>query len=393
MVLSNRNVNVLLITAIGSQLRSSKNLHVVKIPSLSFKDFLIEKKQSGNSTQRFSFYEVVSMTVGRLFDLCFRIAAGSESQGRWSWSLSSVPVLAWYIAKNKTAKILATGGPSSAHLAAALAGRLFSRKAILEFQDPFIGVEMALSTRVIKVLQKIENFLIRNSEKTVYVTNVASNRARSRHPQLKDKVTSVYPGAWNYLKELPPTSTTISLDSPIEFLHLGTLYGNRNLNTFFEAVDEFNLQNKALSNRLKIVNLGSMYGDFVGNYELRPDFHQLKELPRLAALKRAQLASFLLLVQHSDLRSEETIPFKFYDYLNLGSPIFALHKNDELANLVRNSGGYAARLDSKSEILTALTQVIASFEANRSKHLGLTKLEINPSDSFDKLFEPHVPSS
>jgi len=114
---------------------------------------------------------------------------------------------------------------------------------------------------------------------------------------------------------------------------------------------------------------------------------------RLAALKRAQLASFLLLVQHSDLRSEETIPFKFYDYLNLGSPIFALHENDELANLVRNSGGYAARLNSKSEILIALRQAIARFETNRNKHLEFTKFEINPSDSFDQLFEPHVPSS
>jgi hypothetical protein len=393
MVLSMRNANILLITSLGSQLKSSKNLHVVKIPSLSFKDFLIEKQQSGNLTQRIFHYEVVSKTAGRLFDLCFRFLAGTESAGRWSWCLSSLPVLAWYIAKNKRAQILATGGPSSAHLSTAIAGRLLSRKVIFEFQDPFIGVSMVLPTRLMKVLQKIENFIIRNSEKTVYVTNVASNRARIRHPLQKERVVTIYPGAWNYFKELPPASTTKSPDPAIEFLHLGTLYGNRNLNALFEAVDEFNLQNKAFLTRLKIVNLGSMYGDFVGNYQLRPDFHQLKELPRIDALKRAHLANFLLLVQHSDLRSEETIPFKFYDYLNLGSPIFALHNNSELANLVRNSGGFAAHLDSKSEIISALAEAIASFENSRNNVLGVTQLEINAADSFDKLFEPNVPSS
>jgi len=384
-VLSQRGLSVLLITSTASGLVSTNSLRVRKISSISRLDFLSELKQGQLSGIRKLFGHAISLTIGNIFDFCFSWIAGSTSQGRWSWFFSCFPVVFRSLLENPGSRVLVTGGPSSAHLAASVAARICSRNVVFEFQDPFIGSEMQLPDRTLRVLERIEGFIIKSSVRTIFVTELAASAAKKRHPSLSLKIRSVYPGAWNYLLASTKGLQHKANGSTIEFLHLGTLYGNRNLSTFFQALDLLRNESPKTLRSLSCVNLGSLYGDIANQHRDREDFIQLDQLPRILALKRATQASFLLLVQHSDSRSRETIPFKFYDYLNVKRPIFLLHNNEELAQIVLYSGGYAAKVDDVAEIQIELRRALVDYKTGQFR-LNQSPLSIDAEKSFDELF-------
>ena len=70
-------------------------------------------------------------------------------------------------------------------------------------------------------------------------------------------------------------------------MHLGTLYGNRNLDLFFKALDKLkeNLPNKINSKSLKIINSGEIYLSNKNDYLKRSDFDLISIKTRESALK------------------------------------------------------------------------------------------------------------
>jgi hypothetical protein len=68
----------------------------------------------------------------------------------------------------------------------------------------------------------------------------------------------------------------------------------------------------------------------------------------------AKDAKFLLLVQHDDNRSAETIPYKLYDYMNLNKPIIMLIKNPEIKELCSNYADFIADCGNEHEIRSAI---------------------------------------
>jgi hypothetical protein len=63
----------------------------------------------------------------------------------------------------------------------------------------------------------------------------------------------------------------------------------------------------------------------------------------------------LLVIQNRDRVSEETIPFKTYEYLASGRAVLALvHRNRELAGLVRAAGHTAVEGDDVEAVTRAL---------------------------------------
>lgn len=343
---------VTLLTGPRSKLENSEHLRVLKPYSLSWTDFGDEIRLSGMKAS-LSLNYAFAFTIGRLFDFLFKSLAGSRSLGKWSWVFCAFFVGYGQAVKEKSPTIFTTGGPSGAHLVGLLLKLVLPKtRLFIELQDPFVGSEMVLSPSARKALIWLEAKLIQHATKLVFVTKTAASRAIERHKDRLDceNVVGVYPGAWDFLikrrKRLPGEG------SPVRFLHLGTLYSNRNLDLFFDALDS--LRDRVKVPQVEICNLGQLAVQNASSYVCRSDFRDLGMLDRVQALEVAADADFLLLVQHIDSRSEETIPYKTYDYLNLGVPILALTNNDELNNLILDSGGYIANSGIKSEIENAI---------------------------------------
>jgi hypothetical protein len=210
----------------------------------------------------------------------------------------------------------------------------------------------------------LEGLLVQKANKLVYVTRVAAERSQARHANLTNvsSIRHIYPGAWDF--QLFPFRSQKTGGDYIDFFHVGTLYSNRNLDLFFQALDHLQAQGNRLSTKVRVFNKGDLAVTNPEDYRKRRDFIELPIGPRLDALRSALKADFLLLVQHRDSRSEETIPYKTYDYLNLRIPIFGLTRNSELDRLIASNGGHVSSSDDLHEIALNLNLALEESQAH-----------------------------
>lgn len=361
-VLESRNLKTIVLTGISSGCLNSKNTRYIKIPTLSWREFRFEKSQiQDHSTGlriRILLFLPIAFLLGNIFDLLTSKVITSQNPARWSWAFSSLPIATYFRIRHKIPRIFATGGALSGQLLGSLIWIRGKCKLYLEFQDPIVGNEIVRTKSNQKWMYKLEKFLISRSNKSYFVTLAAMNSAAARHPSLRSRISFLYPGAWNFN---PLEKRNKEVEHKGTFLHLGTLYGTRNMDNLFKAIDNLKGANQSFYQQIKIVNLGALYLENKDRYLERADFEQIVEVDRVEALKIASTADFLLLIQHTDNRSLETVPYKTYDYLNLGLPIFGITNNSELNELIESAGGVVASANSISSIQASLMSLLTDY--------------------------------
>lgn len=336
-VLENKNIRTIILTGLGSNAINTKYMKYCKIPSLSWDDFFHEKKmvfQNNNNKKIIYLIFPIILLFGKLIQYATSLITQKGSGGKWSWAIITLFVALYFVITRKVEVVFCTGGPTSSHLVGSIIGKLTKARVINEFQDPLVGAKINSSNYKMKMTIYLEKFFIKNSIKTYFVTEKASKDAQNRYSDIKHKIDFKYPGAWNFNLKRQRLNNE---NRVFEFLHLGTLYGSRNLDNIFKALDELYEDNDIVKGEIKILNLGSVYCETKDQYLRRDDFEIIEETGRINALKRANLANCLIIIQHNDNRSIETIPYKTYDYLNLQKPLLAIINNDEIVNLLNKN--------------------------------------------------------
>lgn len=385
-VLEKLQRKTLVLTGIGSHVCSSPGVRYVRVPSLSWNDYKEEIKELKAGGEKVTvglyFFIPFAFTLGNIIDYILRKATKGVSAGRWSWFITAFPVALWFKFRYRISDVFCTGGPTSSHVVGGSLVWLAGGRLFCEFQDPLLGAAMTRSrlTRVISTF--IEAMLVRCSIRVAYVTKEAARLARERNIKYANRIMGIYPGAWKFI----PQALADSHDKKeiFEFLHLGTLYGSRNLDLFFTALDALRREGLVLAQSVRVVNLGTVYCETAPSYLARSDFQSLDALDRIDALKRAKQASCLLLVQHADSRSRETIPYKFYDYLNIGLPLLGLTNNDELQQLIKTYGGHSAQADDLFSIKQTLRACLSDL-ASELKESKVASNGLDISAQFMKL--------
>lgn len=367
------------LTGMGSHVTNRPGVRYVRVPSASWNDYKEEIKElkAGGETIPAGMYLFmpVAFVFGNIIDYVLRKITNGISAGRWSWLITALPLAMWLKLRHGVRDVFCTGGPTSAHIVGGVIVRLTGGRLFCEFQDPLLGATMTRSSMTRCISARIEAWLVKHSTRAVYVTQEAARLARERNPEYSRRIACVYPGAWQFA---PPVSPVENGEGEVfEFLHLGTLYGSRNLDLFFDALDALRDDGFELARAIRIVNLGAVYCERAQYYLARTDFQSLDALDRIDALRRARRASCLLLVQHADERSRETIPYKTYDYLNLGLPVLGLLNNDELRALIESSGGHAARVDDVEHIKRALRECLEASSGHGQRGTITTPIDIS----------------
>jgi hypothetical protein len=390
-VASTKFNRTILITSIASKIEHRENVIVFRVPSLSWRDFSWELLEMRKNERRWPLllllYFPLPYFLGRIWDYLFDKIA-ENSAARWSWAFSALPQILMLKIIHPSSYVFCTGGATGGHLLGLFTRCLTRTQLYLEFQDPLLGSEMVRSTFNSSGILKMEKLFISNSVQTVFVTKKAALSAKKRHPGLGSKITSVYPGAWK--PQLDVEAKVAQRNEIIEVIHMGTLYGARNLDNFFHALDELKDIGYKNVERVRVTNLGALYLGNSDDYLLRPDFRVLEPSNRQNALKRALSADALLLIQHADSRSHETIPYKTYDYFNLNKPIFAVINNQELAEMLDPNYDFVSDSTSVESIQSALVELL-----ERQAHgFGIAKSRRKKYDiehQFSKIFEssPH----
>ncbi|MEK6779829.1 MAG: glycosyltransferase [Candidatus Deferrimicrobiota bacterium] len=230
-----------------------------------------------------------------------------------------------------------TGGPASAHVAAALIARKAGIPWIAEVQDPLVHGDWQRSRAALAVYRRVERFICRRADAVVFVTDVARERA-DRRTGLGRRGWTIYPGA--DLGVLPGPQYR---KGPLcRFAHFGSLAGSRNITVFLDALGRLFREDPELVGIVRLDLYGT--GDRGVHERIRAFPHPgiITDHGRLAR-KEAQAAmrqsDVLLLIQNTSDFSSETIPSKTYEYLQAGRPILGLvHNNPELDGMLRSKG-------------------------------------------------------
>ena len=357
-------LNTFVLTNYGSSIQKTDSIAVYKTPSLSSDDFSHELKLRrgwvASSTLGQYILRGTVFVFGSILRALTRTLTQGGSGGKWSWFICATPIGILLGLTKAIDVIYCTGGPPSAYLVGLIVSWIARKPLKIEFQDPLVGAQINKSGYKQRVVRTVERILLKNAVLSVYVTKKAADDAKTRNPLLARKVTHIYPAAWPFIhgerREPQPTN-----ERPMQILHLGTLYGSRNLDKLFSALNALYDKNFIKVGSVEIANLGSVYTHNAEEYKKRHDFRYLPERCRLDALKIAKNADYLLLVQHDDNRSAETIPYKLYDYLNLDIPVILLIKNSEIKELCQEYPTLVADCSDEAEIALALESALNLF--------------------------------
>lgn len=387
-VLEASGLETVVLTGMGSHVSNRPGVRYVRVPSLSWNDYKEEVRELklGGESVPLGIYVFMpfAFVFGNIIDYVLRKVTKGISAGRWSWLITALPVALWLKLRYRAREVFSTGGPTSAHVVGGAIVRLTGGRLFCEFQDPLLGATMTRASITRRISARIEAWLARRSTSAVFVTQEAARLARERNPEHARQIVGVYPGAWQFVPPVAPGER--GKGEMFEFLHLGTLYGSRNLDLFFDALDALHEEGFELARAVRVVNLGAVYCENAPHYLARSDFQSLDALDRVDALRRARQASCLMLVQHTDERSRETIPYKTYDYLNLGLPVFGLLNNDELSTLIESHGGHTAQADDPASIKAALRNCLTALAKARVKRPVVDE-RLNISRQFLQILE------
>lgn len=349
---------VALVSAICARRHENKNIKHWRIPSVSLTDFRDELRRIRMRGDRvhartYLMYPVV-LTVGLLIDAMQYIVTKGVGEGRWSWTLPSALGALLLALRFKPDIILSTGGPASAHLAGIAVSKLIALPVVIELQDPLSGGDIGRNKQARGWLYRVEKLIVASADKTVYVTKAAAAFAASQFQS--PKVFCVYPGAKDFA--IIPGPRKVNSNGKLRMIHLGSLYATRNFRSIIAAIDSLIESGRLTASGVELINLGHVAKEISDEILLKPYVKILPPVVREEALRIAADCDVTLLIQNSDERSKVTIPYKTYDYLNLGNGLLALLNSDELTELLARCGHIAAPLSDVDAIARSLALLL-----------------------------------
>jgi glycosyl transferase family 4 len=260
-----------------------------------------------------------------------------DLDSQWSWFPMAIMRGYLLCRRYRPEVIYSTGGPASAHFAAAFISRWSGIPWVAELQDPIVFEDWLRSRRALRVFTWLECFICRRAGTVILLTDEAREKV-GRRTGLGNRCWTIYPGADP--ANMPPVE--YRKREHCHFSHFGSLGGSRNLKVFLEGMQLVFEENPDLA---KVVRL-DIYGtcdrlsrELIGRFPYPDVIRDFGRVPRRESLEAMRRSDVLLLIQNTESFSSETIPSKTYEYFHAGRPILGLvHQNPELAGMLESLG-------------------------------------------------------
>lgn len=253
-------------------------------------------------------------------------------EARWAWSLPAAWRAIRESLRGRAEVVYSTGGPYCAHIAGWMVSRLTGTPWIAELQDPVGLPELAKGEWDLFWNLRMEKFILRRADLTVWLTDGARERAITLGGDPGRQITLRPWTRWE-AKECEPASGKFT------FTHLGTLGGSRNLEPILAALGILAKERPELLRDIVFRIGGNITRDILDGARNSPHaevFDFIGKVPRDEAHRIMQRSDALVVIQNSTEVSVTTIPSKVYEYLNSTRPILALpYHNPEIARLLR----------------------------------------------------------
>ena len=281
----------------------------------------------------------------------------------WSWVIASSLAAAALAVMKRPGIIYSTGGPVSAHIAAAVASRIARIPYIAEFQDPLVHQYAAPGRFERHFIEKVERLILKKADLSIFLTREAEKNAERRN-RGAGRTATLYAGAVS-----PANPLSYTKGRTFTVSHFGSLGGSRNLEHFFDAVILLLREQPDLRDCFILDLYGNNSRNVCREIETFPYRELLRvhgKVEREHAVSSMHRADVLLLIQNTDDVSFETIPSKVYEYLLTGRPILALlFRNPELQEMLEGMGHVTVQADDPPAIKAGIETYLAKWREDR----------------------------
>ena len=249
-----------------------------------------------------------------------------------------------------------TGGAWSAHFAAWMIKKYYRNRItwIAEIHDP-----MHLEKKTYRetyAVRTLEGLICRDADHVFWFTKAALASARRRHPALKGKGFTIYPGS------LPPICRFIKTHEGytdyLNITHFGILSDDRSLAPILKHLGEYpqiriHVYGCQLDQASKKAMLAYGLTDKVIVHGRLETAEGVSGRERIMDIMKS---SDVLLALHGNHEGcAEYIPSKLYDYFWTDRPLLALtYQNPELDSILQERGAYVCHEESISSVLKDL---------------------------------------
>ena len=336
--LTSSGYEIILLSSVSSFFNKTV-IHHCRVSSISREDSRQEDrccKSHGIEYVTSFMMRSIAVTLGYLCDLMQKLLVGGVGEGRWGWLPSSLMAGIYLAKKYSPDLIIASGGPASALLSGVLIGKVARIPVTLEYQDPLSGGGVGRNIRSSGWLIRVERLINSQATKAIYTNKLASILAKNNSPNAR--IGYYYPGAKDFKCYAQENQNFKKPLGVIRFVHLGTLYATRNFDSIIIAIDELIDEGLLDKDRVKLINLGHVDANLAQKLLAKSYIELMDVKGRYDAVKFASNCDVRVLIQNDDRRSEVTVPYKTYDYLNIKGAILALVRSDELRGLLNKHG-------------------------------------------------------
>lgn len=318
--------------------------------------------------------------------LLVQILCGIKVDNTWSWCLPASLIGTWLVITKSPSLLYTSGSTINVHLTGLIISYLTKIPWIAEFQDPLIHQHPQRTQRGKRFIQWLEKAICRQANKIIFLTNAARDNTARRIGD-SSKLVTIYPGANpHYFSKLRKTNTS----DIFNISYFGSLWGTRNLEYFLCGLETLLDNCPHLVDLLRVNIYGNILEkkleDHIYNFKYKNVVKFLGKLNREDALRAMSESTLLLLIQHRDKVSSETIPLKVYEYLHSGVPIFALvYKNLELKELLEELGHTVVQADDKEAIKNGIEMYVRRWEKDKLQSVALKKSPYSVSNAVERI--------
>lgn len=318
------------------------------------------------------------------FILLERLILGYSSQ--WSWVMPAFFHGLSLIRQGKVDVVYSTGGAWSAHLAGLWLKWFTGIFWVAEIHDPLVirsnpddNGEKIPKNRDARFRKYLERKICEDADLVWWFTNGALSYAKKRNPSLNTSQgalgISMIPGA------NPPNS--IQADgqyAPGEYLnlcHFGSLAADRSLSQIMVHLSELFSKYPQARDYLRIHAYGApldplakklqddlkLRDVLIAHGRLEKDLKTGLSGREQVSIKMQQ-ADVLVLLHGTDEWCAEYIPSKFYEYLWIKRPIWAItHRNEQLDKMLTDRACYLSHSESPMSIQATLEQIWQDWQS------------------------------
>lgn len=265
---------------------------------------------------------------------------------------------------NRYSAVMVTCGPFSSILAAERVARLGKLPLIIDYRDLWTlnnTFDHPGGFRF-KLLQSLENRMLNRSDLVLTATDFMKRMLLQRFGQnLETKILPVFNG-WDEadFKGLQRQRQTEGI---IRIAYIGTLYGDRPLKAFYEAVQQ--TMKTPAKPRFEIYLVGNFYPETHQEAEASPladSIVFIGQQPHRTAIQMMLDADVLLLVI-GKAASNWILTGKLFEYLRTGNPILTLADPGSEAAGILQDGGHVppCPIDDVNSIKTGLKHILKAI--------------------------------